>query len=83
LQLIICRDGWKSAHKQKKEAHRGVYRVGDDGHPRLRAVLSNPLAKACHDASVDVKQVITAHARLAGNSCKVKSHMFAKKRNHC
>lgn len=42
-----------------------VHGIGDDEDKGLRAVLDNTLDQTLHDASVDLEEVVTGHARLA------------------
>jgi hypothetical protein len=45
-----------------------VDRVGDDESESLGAELGNTLDEIAHDAGIDLEEVITGHARLAGNA---------------
>mmetsp|Transcript_39700 Transcript_39700/g.65585 ORF Transcript_39700/g.65585 Transcript_39700/m.65585 type:complete len:202 (+) Transcript_39700:606-1211(+) len=48
--------------------HSGVDRVGDDADGRCRARLRNTCDESLHDARVDVEEIVTGHAGLAGNT---------------
>jgi hypothetical protein len=42
-----------------------VHRVGDDEDVGLGGILSNALDEGLYDASVDLEEIVTGHARLA------------------
>lgn len=47
-----------------------TYRVGDDKQVGIRAGLSSGLCKVAHNRGIGVEEIITGHARLAGDASR-------------
>lgn len=52
----------------RKDGHRGIHRVGDNQIAGIGRHLGSSLSNGLDNASVDIEEVITGHARLAGHT---------------
>ena len=64
----------------RKDGHRGIYRVGDNQIAGIRRHIGCSLSNSLDDAGVDVEEVITSHAGLAGHTGGDDNHIAALQR---
>ena len=58
---------WQAGSFAQNPNHR-IQRVGDTDDKCVRAVFLDTFADRFHDGRVDAKEIVTAHARLAGDA---------------